>query len=584
MDDFLGLNELQKKIYGKLQFLYGQKIADELDKRIAALADKYLAGWSDRDGDTKGWFDEKDIILITYGDQIRSADGNPPLKNLAVFLKKYYRGIINTIHVLPFYPYSSDDGFSVIDYRQVDKGLGTWDDIKLLSENFRIMFDAVINHISSQSHWFKEYLKANPAYKDYFIEAGEGEDLSRVTRPRTLPLLTKFNQAGYEKNIWTTFSEDQIDLNYATPEVLLDIMDLLLFYIDMGASMLRLDAIGYLWKKIGTTCINLEETHTAVRLLRDVIDAVRPDVKLVTETNIPHRENVSYFGNGYNEAQMVYQFSLPPLVLHAFFRGTASYLANWADALEFPSERTTYMNFLASHDGIGVMPVKDILPETEIQELCKLASDRGGNVSYKNNPDGTVSPYELNIVYFNAVANPEEDQDRQIDMFLCAHAIMLSLRGIPGIYVHSLLGSQNYQKGVEITGRYRSINREKFDMEKLEEELGVPGSIRCRVAGEMRKLIAVRIQHGAFHPNGLQKIIHANPQVFSMSRFAPDMSETTLCMHNVSGCEQRVEIKLESYMPRRFTDLLSGKTVEAEDGMLKVILKGYQAAWYCAMQ
>ncbi len=571
---------LELRIYNKLVFLYGKERAEKNLEKFIYLIHEYKKRLPDNVKNIKGWFDQQDIVLITYGDQFLSSDGNSPLHNLNAFLTENYKNIINSVHILPFYPYSSDDGFSVIDYWQVNKELGSWAEINSLSKGFNIMFDAVVNHISSESSWFQEYLKGNPEYKDFFIEVNEGQDLSSVTRPRALPLLTRFCQLEKEKLIWTTFSDDQIDINYANPEVLLKITELILFYVSMGASMLRLDAIGYLWKKFNTTCINLEETHTIVRFLRDITDAVNPGIKIVTETNIPHKENISYFGNGYDEAQMVYQFALPPLVMHSFFRGTARYLIDWADQLEFPSEKTTYFNFLASHDGIGVMPVKGILPDAEIQELCKVAVKRGGHVSYKNNPDGSTSPYELNIVYFNAIANPEENKERQIDMFLCAHAIMLSMKGVPGIYIHSLLGSQNYNKGVENTGRYRSINREKFQISELEEELNRTGSHRSQIIQKMKDMLAARTAHKAFHPNSEQKIIKTNSRIFSMLRCSPDMTEIILCLHNVSNEKQFIEIKLEDSMAGKYVDVLSGKVMVAEDGTLKIMLDEYQAAWY----
>jgi sucrose phosphorylase len=200
-------------------------------------------------------------------------------------LEKYARGVITGVHVLPFFPYSSDDGFSVIDYTAVNPDFGTWADVERLGRNFRLMFDAVINHISAHSGWFQEFLKGNPGFADYFIVVEEGTDLSQVVRPRALPLLTSVQTAHGERLVWTTFSADQIDLNYANPDVLLEIIEILLLYVEKGAEIIRLDAIAYLWKKIGTPCIHLEETHRVVKLFRTVFDAVAPHVMLITRTS-----------------------------------------------------------------------------------------------------------------------------------------------------------------------------------------------------------------------------------------------------------------------------------------------------------
>ncbi|MDH4136388.1 MAG: sugar phosphorylase [Anaerolineae bacterium] len=535
---------------------------------------------------------ERDVILITYGDQVMELD-KPPLQTLAEVLENYVRGVITGVHVLPFFPYSSDDGFSVIDYMAVNPDFGTWADIERLGRNFRLMFDAVINHISAHSGWFQEFLKGNPQFADCFIVVEEGTDLSQVVRPRALPLLTRV-QTAYpsigpehwdERLVWTTFSADQIDLNYANPDVLLKIIELLLLYVEKGAEIIRLDAIAYLWKKIGTPCIHLEETHRVVKLFRTVFDAVAPHVMLITETNVPHEENISYFGDGTDEAQMVYQFSLPPLVLNAFYSGSARHLSEWAATLEAPSDTTTFFNFLASHDGVGVTPALGILSGEEIQELVEKTKAHGGYVSYRANPDGTQSVYELNISYFDALSDPRaaEPLDLQARRFLASQAIMLSLAGVPGIYVHSLFGSRSYHAGVEQTGHYRSINREKFRRSDLERELANPASLRHRIFYSHLHLIRTRTAHRAFHPNASQQVLSVHPALFVLLRTAPDGSASLLCIHNVSDAEQPFQANLDSLLfpcSGQVCDLITGATFPVDvSGNLTLHLAPYQVLW-----
>ncbi|MEY2819100.1 MAG: hypothetical protein RL275_2563, partial [Chloroflexota bacterium] len=279
-------------------------------------------------------------MLITYGDQVQ-APNEKPLQTLKTFCDKYLTDVLSSIHILPFYPWTSDDGFSVVDYRQIDPDLGSWDDVSSM-QNFRLMFDGVINHISSQSEWFKAFLHDDPRYRDYFITIEGEPDLSQVVRPRALPLLTSFKTPSGEKKVWTTFSADQIDLNFKNPEVLLEILDILLLYIERGATFIRLDAIAYLWKEIDTTCIHLLQTHAVIQFLRAAISDVAPHVYLITETNVPHSDNISYFGDGTNEAQLVYNFALPPLTLHTFHTGDARILSDWARTLTLPSDKTTF--------------------------------------------------------------------------------------------------------------------------------------------------------------------------------------------------------------------------------------------------
>ncbi len=482
-------------------------------------------------------------MLITYGDQVQ-APNEKPLQTLKTFCDKYLTDVLSSIHILPFFPWTSDDGFSVVDYRQIDPNLGSWDDVSSM-QNFRLMFDGVINHISSQSDWFQEFLQDDPHYKNYFITIEGEPNLSQVIRPRALPLLTSFNTPSGEKKVWTTFSADQIDLNFKNPEVLLEILDILLLYIERGATFIRLDAIAYMWKELGTTCIHLPQTHAIIQFLRAAISDVAPHVQLITETNVPHSDNISYFGDGTNEAQLVYNFALPPLTLHTFHTGDARILSNWARTLTLPSDKTTFFNFLASHDGIGLNPARGILSNAEIDSLVNKVIEHGGLISYKHNADGTQSPYEMNINYFDALSNPSllqppgtameaETIELQVSRFIAAQAIMLSLIGMPGIYFHSLFGSRGWLEGVKQTGRNRTINREKLQFGKLQSQLADENSLRSKVFAKYSELLKTRSSSPAFDPHGTQQIIDLHPSVFAVERTSPDGKARVLCLHNVS--------------------------------------------------
>ena len=533
----------RSEMLAHLAALYGEDVGRAAFERLRALLDRYRSfpSPSIRDGLT-----QRDSILITYGDQVREPE-IPPLRTLADFCERHLAGWVAGIHLLPFYPWTSDDGFSVTDYRAVDPALGTWDDVAHMGRRFRLMFDAVVNHISAHSAWFQAFLRHDPQYRDYFIAVEGAPDLSQVVRPRALPLLTRFTTPSGEKAVWTTFSDDQIDLNYRNPNALLEIIDVLLFYVSRGAEFIRLDAIAYLWKEIGTPCIHLPQTHRVIQLFRAVLDEVAPHVLLITETNVPHADNVSYFGDGTNEAQLVYNFALPPLALHTFRTGSARSLSAWAAGLALPSQRTTFFNFLASHDGIGLNPVRGILPPSDIDALVQQALAHSGLVSYKHNPDGAQSPYELNINYFDALSNPNggEPVETQIDRFIAAQAIMLSLIGVPGIYFHSLFGSRGWPEGARQTGRNRTINRQKLERAELERELADPNSLRRRVFSRYVRLLKARAASPAFHPHGSQRVLDCGETVFALLRLSPDGGDRALCLLNISNQAQSVEVDFE---------------------------------------
>ncbi len=566
-----------ERIQNLLALLYGEPAGRAAGDRLAQLLDHYRPRVpAPRTPDLTS----RDAILIIYADQVQEP-GTPPLRTLADLADKYLAGPISTIHLLPFYPYSSDDGFAVMDYRAVHPAHGDWDDVARLGRRFRLMFDLVLNHVSAQHKWFQGFLRDDPRYRDYFIAVPAGADLSHVVRPRARPLLTHFATPDGEKAIWTTFSPDQVDLNYHQPDVLLEMVDVLLFYVTHGAEFIRLDAIAYLWKEFGTTCLHRPQTHQVVQLLRAVLDAVAPHVRLITETNVPHVENLSYLGDGRNEAQLVYNFALPPLVLHAFQTGSTATLARWAAGLSLPSKRVTFLNFLASHDGIGLNPARGILTEAEIDALVAHALAHGGRVSYKDNPDGTPSPYELNVNYFDALSDPNaaESLATQVDRFMAAQAIMLALVGVPGIYVHSLFGSRGWAEGVRLTGHNRAINRERWDRAALERELADPTSRRSRVFRRYRRLLRVRAAHPAFHPHGEQRILDAGPAIFAVLRRGATSAGPVLCLHNVSGRPQTAEVDLAAIWdasPGRLTDLLTGRTLDMRRALR---LGPYQVRW-----
>ena len=516
-----------------LSNLYGSQTTRLVEPRLRELIERYrntivLPLRSD--------LTEKDAMLITYGDQVL-CEGELPLQTLLRFGEQYLSGIISSMHLLPFFPWSSDDGFSVKDYRQVDPALGSWNDVEQLGKRFRMMYDGVINHASVQGEWFQRFLRNETPYRDFFMTVEGDPDLSKVVRPRTLPLITDFSTSIGTRRVWTTFSADQADLDYHNPDVLLEIVDILLGYVQHGAQYLRLDAIAYLWKEVGTTCIHLRQTHTIVQLIRALLEDVAPHVRLITETNVPHQENLSYFGNGYNEAHLIYNFALPPLVLHSFLSGDASTLTDWAAQLKTPSNQTTFFNFLASHDGIGINPVNDILRGKEISALVQNTLAHGGFLSYKRNADGSQSPYEMNINYFDALSDPAgmEPESLQVRRFLTSQAIMLSLRGLPGIYIHSLLGSRNWKEGVALTGKERTINRQKLNLDELEKALHSPGSLRAKVFKGYGKLLVERSKSAAFHPQGAQRILNFGKGIFAVLRISPDGRERMLCLHNVTG-------------------------------------------------
>jgi glycosidase len=553
------IKQLLNRIYGEQK---GSLAAD----RILALIESFPV----KSRQEHGYFSQEDVVLITYGDTLKQSR-KAPLAVLYEFAERYLRGVVSTIHFLPFFPYSSDDGFSVTGFFTVAPELGTWEDVRRFGRDFKLMFDYVVNHFSSKSQWFENYLSAKPGFEDFAIAVDPATDLSRVTRPRSLPLLTAYKKAdGTRVHLWTTFSADQIDLNFKSLDVLEKMVTVLLAYVKQGASILRLDAIAYLWKEVGTDCIHLSQTHDMVKLFRSILDLVAPDTMILTETNVPHPENISYFGNGRDEAQMVYNFTLPPLLLYSFEKEDASLLSNWAAGLHLESETNTFLNFTASHDGIGVRPLEGILSRPDVDDLIEAVKTNGGQVSFKHNADGSESAYELNITYVDAILADRSSQQAQ--KFLASQAIQYVLPGVPATYIHSLLGSRNWSEGVRQTGSARTINREKLRVEDLISELNDPDSLRSRIFFPYLKLIKIRRAQPAFHPNAGCEVLDIDSRIFALKRFCS--RQTVYALTNVSSQPIQVS-RSELGTCDRLTDLFTGES--APVGSFQ--LKPYQFMW-----
>ncbi|MFC3121799.1 sugar phosphorylase [Agaribacter flavus] len=584
--------QLREKVILHLQTIYADI---DLTKDYGTLADEILATMRLNSSNvghitphTNLWTEE-DIVLITYGDSVIEttddvvdSSNNPPLATLKVFLDKYCAKAINHVHILPFFPYSSDDGFSVIDYSTVNQGLGSWEHVQQITENFGLMADLVINHCSSRSAWFQQFINDQAPGNKYFYTASPDDDTSMVVRPRTSPLLRETETADGTKHVWCTFSHDQVDFDFRNPDVLIAFAEIIRLYLDKGTRIFRLDAIAFLWKKKNSPCINLEETHEAVRLFRTLIENVDPNAIIITETNIPNRQNLTYFGNA-NEAHGIYNFSLPPLLVNTLLTGDCTYLKSWMMSMPPAQNGTFYFNFIASHDGIGLRPAEGLLADEEIDSLVNCVQSFGGKVSWRSTEDGKQKPYEMNIALIDALQGTIEGPDQwQIERFICAHAIMFGLEGVPGLYIHSLLGTTNDYDKVVNTGQNRSINRHRWSYDKLVEELDDVHSLHHQVLTKLTQLLHIRRAQPAFHPNATQFTLQLGRKLFGYWRQSLNRQQSIFCVSNI--CNEVIEVNLSDINligTDEWIDLISQQHIVMEQGTIH--LEPYQTVWISNM-
>ncbi|MEQ9261072.1 MAG: sugar phosphorylase [Roseovarius sp.] len=520
---------------------------------------------------------EQDAVLITYGNSIR--DGvHKPLDLLEDFLKSHMRGVVNGVHILPFFPFSSDDGFAVTDYTAVNPQLGEWSDISRIAAQFHLMSDLVLNHVSSQGAWFHAYQQGHAPYSRYFYEGNPADDLTMVVRPRTTPLLREVETRDGVRHVWCTFSHDQVDLDFRNPEVLLEMLRIIRLHIDRGVRILRLDAVAFLWKVPGTPSIHLAETHAVVQLMRLLADYATETVVLLTETNVPRTENLSYFGNS-NEAHAVYNFPLPPLILHAMQSGTARYLHRWQMAMPPAQMGCAYLNFSASHDGVGMRPAEGVLPPEEQEKMIDTVRAAGGLVSMRTLPDGREAPYELNCSLFDAMGRTFAGEDEHhIARFLCSQTIVMSLEGIPAFYIHSFLATPSDHEAVVRRGMNRAINRHRWHYPDLLERLADPETNQSRVMAGMAERLRVRARQKAFHPNATQFTLSLDHRLFGVWRQSLDRAQSIFAIHNVSA--ERVEVSpwtINLIEGDTWVDLLSGEEIDASGEA--IAFAPYQCRW-----
>ncbi|MEC9389640.1 MAG: alpha-amylase family glycosyl hydrolase [Myxococcota bacterium] len=520
---------MNQRVRSLLSAVYDDAVVDDLVERI----ERRLSRVESKSGRGAQW-SASDVVLIAYPDAIRE-EGVAPLTSLRRFLHDYMNGLIGQVHLLPFFPYTSDDGFSVSDYRAVDPQHGKWADIEALSEDVDLVFDLVINHASASHGLFQQFLRDEPPGNGYFLTADASADVAGVTRPRASPLLQPYETVAGTRHVWCTFSRDQVDWDFANPDVLFEFVDVFVSYIERGAAWMRVDAVAYLWKELGTSCVHRPQTHAIVKLLRAVAEAVAPDFKILTETNVPLAENLSYFGDG-DEAHIVYNFSLPPILLHALMTQDTSALTTWCQSLPSLPAGCTLLNFVASHDGVGLRPAEGILTTEQLNDLVDCVRRFGGRLTQRTRPDGSLSPYEANIALFDAcqgtVAGPDE---WQVERFLVSQAVMLSMAGVPALYYNTLLAAPNDHRGMEQTGRNRTINRTKWERSVIDERYADPAGASGRVLRVIRDMLRVRKQQAGFHPEASQACLGADSRVFAVRRTSQKGSQQLLCLANLSA-------------------------------------------------
>ena len=516
---------------------------------------------------------ESTSLVICYGNSV--TDGNKKsLKVFNKFYKKYLKNNFDSVHFLPFYPSSSDSGFAVKDHYKIEPRLGSWKDVKIISKNCNVMADLVINHSSARGLWFSNFLKNKSPGKDYFFTVDKNFNSKKVIRPREHKLLKKIKLSNETKYLWRTFSPDQIDLNFKNPKVLIRFIKIIFNLINNGVRIFRLDAIAYLWKENGNTCINHTNTHNIIKFIRLVCNLLKTECIIITETNLPEKENLSYFGNN-DEANWIYNFSLAPILVYSLLFEDSNKITKWSKNFPIAKLNNNYLNFIASHDGIGMRPIEGILSTNTQKKFLSRLKKNGGEFSYRKVQGVKKKVYEANITLFNAFKCSDFDKSGifGFERYMAAHTIMISFDGIPAIYFNSMFGNSNDNSKYIISGNKRDLNRYRWNKDKIEDHLKDQNSKQNKYYKNMSNILAIRSKQKAFHPNAIRKTLKLGANFFGIKRVSTDNKQSIYCITNMTSKLQLLKVNKNIFYKR---NLFNSKLTKKSG---KIQFEPFQTVW-----
>ena len=469
---------------------------------------------------------KNEAMLITYSDSL-----GKNMKDLKFVLETYFKESIGGVHLLPFFPSTGDRGFAPSDYTTVDPDLGSWEDVDALGEQYYLMFDFMINHISRQSKFFQDFKKnhENSPYKDMFIRVHEffppgrptQEDIDLIyKRKDKAPFQTVQFEDGTTEEVWNTFGEEQIDLDVNKAIVKEFIRETIKDMASHGCSLIRLDAFAYAVKKLDTNDFFVEPE------IWDLLDEVRAEaakyqVELLPEIHEHYSIQMKIADHDY----FVYDFALPMVVLYSLYSGKSNRLANWLKMS--PMKQFTTLD---THDGIGVVDARDLLTDEELDYTSEQLYKVGANVKkvYSSEKYNNLDIYQINSTYYSALGNDDAS-------YLLSRILQCFAPGIPQIYYVGLLAGENDIELLEATKEGRNINRHYYTLEEIEKEVERP------VVKQLLSLLRFRNTSKAFDLAGEIEISTPDESTIEIVRSSADHKSKARLVANLATKEFTIE-------------------------------------------
>ncbi len=569
------------KLRKLLESIYHDHDSEELDfvfnQLLRIIQDFKLESSYEENKNVSSW-DQSHCVLITYADTVRK-DNERSLITLERVLNRYFLTLSKVLHILPFLKSTSDGGFAVSSHDYLEDRFGNWEDLKNLSNDHILMADLVLNHVSSSHLWVQQFIKSQEPGLSNIFSPSQQKDWSNVIRPRSSSLFSQINTSDGPRYVWTTFGPDQVDLNWQNPRMVLEFLKLLIKYLGNGVKWLRLDAVGFIWKEEGTTCLHLPKAHLIVKALKMQLSNLLNDGVLITETNVPQKENLSYLIPE-DEAHMAYNFPLPPLLLEAVITSRADLLNNWITNWPDLPVNTTMFNFTASHDGVGLRALEGLMSDQRLNDLLISCEKRGGLISHRRLSNGDDKPYELNISWWSAMEDSSRDSKRfQYERFILTQLVVIALKGVPAFYLPALLASDNDIKSFSMSGQRRDLNRERFKYEELSLTLQNDDSNASRNIKFLSKAMEIRSILDSFHPSSQMECLTKDRSDLVAIKRGKNR-KIILAIHNFTENKLNYKINDLEFLNSissnvDLKDYLSGKRYSN----LSIVLDPFQVLW-----